>query len=342
MKTLNETILNNISPLGDYLQNVPKPIKLLFLGEVSDPKHGNDYFKYIKQDIEDADLVICQYNYFNDDCDDFIKYLKSTGVKYALCANTHSYDNELDAVKHTVDVMYENELWHTGVYHDDIDRQTHTPSIIRVKNFRIGFISYTEKLTDNRFEDSNVNIFIGPDGTMRQKRLNEEIAKLQDQEVDMIICSLCFAEEYTFATSKRQKRIADWLFSQGVDMIIGQGSHQVQKIEFNPADENHDTAKLIAYSLGNCLSSHHMDEYSDADGGVILKVNINKNEKCIDSASYKMVWSGKSMYQDDDAYYTIPIRSQNVIDKTDDKFVKFMNNAHNLALCNNVNVNEEI
>lgn len=342
MKTLNETILNNISPLGDYLQNVSKPLKLLFLGEVSKPDSENDYFKFIKQDIEDADLVICNYRYFNEHNDAFIKYLHDNGVRYTFLADRHCYDEGLETVKTTVDRLYDNDMWHSGVYHDDIDRKTHTPSIIRVKGFRIGFMNYTVGLTDNKFEDSNVNIYMGPDNTLREKQFLEEIDKLKEQEVDMIICGLGFGDEYSYATTKKQKTVVEWLFSQDVSAVIGYGSHYVQKIEFNPQDEDNDAPTLVAYSLGNCLSQTHIEDYSDADGGLMLKVNIDKENKVIDSASYKLVWCGKSMYESDDAYYAIPIRSQNIIKKDSDKFSNFVTNSHNLSLANNINVNEEI
>lgn len=342
MKTLNETILDNISPFGDYLRNVRHPLKLLFLGEIKKPSGESDYFKYIKQDIEDADLVFCQYKYYDNDCDAFVKYLRENGVRYAFLADKHAYDNGLDTLKSTVNTLYNNDLWHSGVYRDDIDRQKHTPSIVRIRDFRIGLMSYTEELVDNKFEDSNVNIFIGPDGTLREKMLTENIKQLKDQDVDMIICNICFKNEYTFATTKRQKHIVDFLFKNGVAIVIGQGAHYVQKVEFNPQNDVYDNDTLVAYSLGNCLSNPHMDEYCDADGGIMLHVDIDTGRKQVDNASYKIVWCAKSIYESDDAYYTIPIKSQNVIKKDSDKFGNFITNAHNQALNNNVNVSEEI
>ena len=116
--------------------------------------------------------------------------------------------------------------------------------------------------------------------------------------------SSCYAIEQN--SHKEEKHIVDFLFKNGVAIVIGQGAHYVQKVEFNPQNDVYDNDTLVAYSLGNCLSNPHMDEYCDADGGIMLHVDIDTGRKQVDNASYKIVWCAKSIYESDDGLLNGP------------------------------------
>ena len=336
MKNFTETF-NNIQPMDNYLDTSEETIQILFTGTINHPLCDNDFLKYIKPDFENADLVVGQYREFSH-VNELPKYLKNNGVHYVTCASQNCYDSGLDVVKDTVEKLYDADLWHTGVYRDNFDREKHNPSIIKVKGIRIGFINYTEKLNDLRFEDSNVNIFIAPDQTLRQKQITSDIELLKAQNVDIIICCLDWANENRYDTTKRQKTIVDWLFTQNVDAVICSGRGYVQKCEFQHNEDSKPT--LVAYSLGNFVGPHYEDE--NANGGIILKVNISKEKKQITGAKYKLVWCSQSLYEGDNTRYVIPIKSQNIIKKDMEQFMTFITDTHNLGVANNVNVDEEI
>ena len=74
-----------------------------------------------------------------------------------------------------------------------------------------------------------------------------DIEKVRDQ-VDVVMVSMHWGNEYTHVPSAEQRRQAEYLSSLGVDVIIGHHSHTIQPIEFVG-----DT--LVIYSLGNFISA---------------------------------------------------------------------------------------
>ena len=77
--------------------------------------------------------------------------------------------------------------------------------------------------------------------------VKEDIEKVRDK-VDVVMVSMHWGIEYTHTPTEEQKRIANYLASLGVDIIIGHHPHVIQPIEFIG-----DT--LVIYSLGNFISA---------------------------------------------------------------------------------------
>ena len=74
---------------------------------------------------------------------------------------------------------------------------------------------------------------------------------MRDQ-VDVVMVSMHWGNEYTHVPSAEQRRQAEYLSSLGVDVIIGHHSHTIQPIEFVG-----DT--LVIYSLGNLISAQETE-----------------------------------------------------------------------------------
>lgn len=103
-------------------------------------------------------------------------------------------------------------------------------------------------------------------------RYSEEVVKRDIEavrdKVDVLFVSMHWGTEYQHKADNRQKQIASYLASLGVDVVIGTHPHVVEEIEFID-----DT--MVIYSLGNFISAQR--GISRLTGGVVA-IDIHKIE----------------------------------------------------------------
>lgn len=80
-----------------------------------------------------------------------------------------------------------------------------------------------------------------------EERVKKDIESVHDQ-VDLLMVSMHFGEEYKEQPTAKQKKIAEYLSSLGVDIVIGHHPHVVEPIEFIGNT-------MVIYSLGNFISA---------------------------------------------------------------------------------------
>ncbi len=100
-----------------------------------------------------------------------------------------------------------------------------------------------------------------------EETVKNDIEKVRDS-VDVLLVSMHWGEEYNNDIIPKQKEIANYLASLGVDIIIGTHPHVIE-----PIDYIGDT--LVIYSLGNFLSGQ---EGIDRLIGLMVAVDIEKKE----------------------------------------------------------------
>ena len=76
----------------------------------------------------------------------------------------------------------------------------------------------------------------------------------------------------TNKVNSEQENIANFLISEGVDMILGSHPGVVQKMEIKQNKEGKNI--LVAYSLGNFLATFGNDNYNTE---ILLNVQLGKN-----------------------------------------------------------------
>ena len=86
--------------------------------------------------------------------------------------------------------------------------------------------------------------------------------------------------EYQLKSDKIQHKWANFLISNGIDLIIGSHPHVVQEVEFKV-----DCGKFVPifYSLGNFVSNQRERH---RNGGILAKIEINPKVKNISTVSY--------------------------------------------------------
>lgn len=164
------------------------------------------------------------------------------GFNLVSLANNHTLDRGETAIlnSHQYWKQYPDVLT-AGSFSskDEMDQ----PNIGEVNGIRYAFFAYTDW----------TNGLVAPSGKeYLLARYSNELAK-QDIEkvrgqVDVVIVSMHFGDEYSLSVSSRQREIATYLASLGVDIVIGHHPHVVEPIEMID-----DT--LVIYSLGNFISA---------------------------------------------------------------------------------------
>ena len=104
-----------------------------------------------------------------------------------------------------------------------------------------------------------------------KEKVKEDINKVRDK-VDVLIVAMHWGVEYTTTPTKYQVDEAEFLASQGVDIIIGTHPHVIQPVTWID-----DT--LVVYSLGNFISAQYQDDNYNKAVGLMSSLKITKTTK---------------------------------------------------------------
>ena len=129
---------------------------------------------------------------------------------------------------------------------------------------------------------------MGPSILCAEKAKND-IESIKDQ-VDVIIVSMHWGEEYTHTPTYVQKREAQYLSSLGVDLIIGSHPHVIM-----PVDYVGDT--LVIYSLGNFVSGQAPLGLAKTIGLLVgMDIVVKENKVTFENMDYKLLYTYSTSY----------------------------------------------
>lgn len=254
------------------------------------------YFDDIKQHIQTADIAVGNlettfagskvgysgYPTFNTP-EILAKNLKKVGFDVVSTANNHCMDKGYSGIVSTIDYLDEADLSHTGTFKSKEDQETIL--IKNVKNVNIAFLSFTygtNGIPVPKDKSYAVNLI---DTDLIKKQI--ELAKKENP--DLICVSMHWGVEYQTTPNQEQKDLANFLFENGVDVILGNHSHVPQPMEKRTIKLDDGTTKdgFVIYSLGNFMANQNYKYTSDS---AILKLQITKNGQTgkisIDTVTY--------------------------------------------------------
>ncbi len=172
--------------------------------------------------------------------------LVSAGFNMVSLANNHSLD------KNEKGILYSNEFWRkqekvikTGTFSSWQERNE--IPIYAQNEIKFSFLSYT--MTTNGLKTPNgkeylVNVY-------SEEQVKLDIDKAKEQGAEVIIVAMHWGNEYTHVPNTKQKEVAKYLSSLGVNLIIGSHPHVIQPIGY--VDNT-----LVIYSLGNFISAQRV------------------------------------------------------------------------------------
>lgn len=207
-------------------------------------------------------LGISGYPSFNSP-DEIGDNLTDIGFNLVSLANNHTMDKGEDAV------LYSNSYWKSkniitsGSYSSY--EEANKINIYDKNEIKYAFLSYTTLSNKYVHKEYLLNIY-------SDEKVKNDVDKIKDN-VDIIIVSMHWGVEYTNTPNYEQKRIAEYLSSLGVNLVIGHHPHVVQPVEFV-----NDT--LVIYSLGNFISNQ-LSIGLNQGIGLIVGVDIYMEEEKI-------------------------------------------------------------
>lgn len=216
--------------------------------------------------------------------------LKKLGFDVLSTANNHCYDSNYAGIESTIDYLDQADISHTGTYKSEEDQNKIL--IKNVKGINIAFLSFTygtNGITVPQDKAYSVNLI---DKELIKKQI--DLAKAKNP--DLISVSMHWGVEYQTKPNTEQKELADFLFQNGVDLIIGNHPHVLQPMEKRTITLSDGSTKdgFIVYSLGNFLADQNKT-YTRDTAILNLKITKSKDKKItIDSASYTPVYIYKN------------------------------------------------
>lgn len=307
----------NIKATGDIMFHPSQ------LDGAYDPATGtydfHNSFKAVKDILQAADVAIANfegttagnevYDYqgyplFNAP-DEVLDAIKDAGFDILSTVNNHSLDTRKAGVIRTVQEISKRGMDPIGTY---VEKPETRVLMKDVKGIKIAFLAYTEMVNglESTMSPDDLDAMIN---IINETKILEDIAYAKSQNADIIIASLHWGDEYARVQADRQEALADMLFTEGVDIILGSHPHVIQ-----PAQrlEYGGKTKFVAYSMGNFLSNQRIetlvpygmteDVSKYTEDGVIVDINIEKNgetgEVSIKDISYIPLWVYKGTTAD--------------------------------------------
>ena len=108
---------------------------------------------------------------------------------------------------------------------------------------------------------------------------------------ELVAVCIHWGDEYKLLPNNTQRQLADYLESQGVDLIIGAHPHVIQPMGLRPNRYFPDRKVFLIYSLGNFVSNM---KTADTRGGAMAHLRIYRDDEGkarLKEASYRLLFT---------------------------------------------------
>ncbi len=238
------------------------------------------------------------------------------GFNLVSLANNHSLDKGEAGILSSLNYWKsKKKIMTAGSYSSFEDRDK---DVIMEKNgITYALLSYTTTtngLSVPRGKEYLVNVY-------SDEQAKKDIERLRGK-VDLLMVAMHWGEEYTHTPTAEQERIANYLASLNVDIVIGHHPHVIQPVEFIGKT-------MVIYSLGNFIASQYGIEKLT---GLVMSIDVHKvvtdgevevslrNPK----ASLSYVYSIKTSYRYGYKLYPYESLNDNLLKDYKSYYYKFM------------------
>ena len=335
----NHTV--NLTFVGDAMQHAPQ---ITAARQADGTYDYSQCFQHLVDDITWADLAVVNLEcplggkpYTGYPCfsapDSYARQLRDVGFDLFLTANNHCLDRRDKGLVRTCQMLDSLGIPHIGTYRNQQERDRAVPLIVNVKGMKIAFLDYTYGTNGIPIQGDVVVDLID------QQLIARDIAIARQRGAHAICVNLHWGIEYQLKPVAEQRTLADFLVTQGVDLIIGGHPHVVEPMEVRYSKE-YDKNVLLVYSMGNFISNQ-----SDIDtrGGAMVKVSLRMegNHAVIVDPRYKLFFVQKPIARGQN-YVLIPEARPDLLrPDSRSEFTRFMTRTHNLVTNHNKDVPQE-
>ncbi len=199
-----------------------------------------------------------------------IPALQGSGFSVLSVANNHVGDWGRDAYADTLERLKENEILFTGGGMNKTEAQQ--PAIFEKNGMKIGYLGFSDTGPEwMKATDTEAGLLLAND-------LNfSEIIQNAATQVDHLIVSFHWGEEYKTKHNDRQEKLAHEAIDAGAKIVIGHHPHVIQDTEvYSPKSCTQSSCMgFIAYSLGNFIFDQHFSE--NTMQGMLLELKLKKD-----------------------------------------------------------------
>lgn len=218
--------------------------------------------------------------------------LRESGFRILATANNHGFDQGHQGLRETLARLRAEGLSSLG---SGLDRkEAEAPLLLECRGLRFAFLARTDIFNADLNQDESRPWIAGLD----LDRLEVQVRALRSQ-VDVLILSVHWGNEYQLRPSVRQKASAERLVAAGVDLIVGHHPHVLQPLVWIEAGGRKGA---VAYSLGNFISNQdrHYRWMEDPaqlgdnrDGGLLEAIFSREpgGAVCLDSVRVRPLWT---------------------------------------------------
>ncbi len=191
--------------------------------------------------------------------DDLAHDLKALGFDLCLTANNHSLDHGFSGLSRTLDVLDQAGLAHVGTSRTQ-EECGQNIVLADVGGISVAFLGYTygtngipvpkkHPYAVNLFNSDYLSTLSTPD----RDRLAADLGAARDLGPDLVAVMIHWGAEYQTKQNRYQEELAEFLFQQGADIILGGHSHVPQPMELRTLPDGRQG--FVCFSLGNFISS---------------------------------------------------------------------------------------
>jgi poly-gamma-glutamate synthesis protein (capsule biosynthesis protein) len=202
--------------------------------------------------------------------------LAGAGINILSVANNHVGDWGREAYTDTLSRLRENEILYTGGGMNS--EEAEQPVVMEKYGIKLGFLGFSDKgpgwMGAGEYQ---------PGLLLASNPRFDEIIQTASKQVDYLIVSFHFGEEYQAKHDERQAELAHRAVDDGAKLIIGSHPHVVEDYETYQGS-------FIAYSLGNFIFDQKFSEATMQGGLLLVKLgkdgslSVTKNTIKLNSA----------------------------------------------------------
>lgn len=208
--------------------------------------------------------------------------MKDLGFDVVTTNNNHSLDKGYTGLVSTIEELDKVGISHLGTY-SSAEAQAEILTK-EVNGIKLAFLSYT-------YGTNGIPVPSGKEyciNLIDKDLIKRDLDKAKNLNVDLICVSMHWGEEYRLKATKNQQELADFLFKNGADIILGGHPHVLEPMERREITLDDGTVKpgFLIYSLGNFISGQ-VKEYTTQS--IILNLKVTKHKEgnmTIDDVSY--------------------------------------------------------
>ena len=245
--------------------------------------------------------------------------LSEIGFDVMLTANTYSITNGINGLVNTAKFLNAAGIDNVGTHISDPDETAGAGAIVReINGIKIAFIGFTKGVDGMKLPANNEYavdlLYSDYTGTYSKIDTSSILDRIDDAKAlkpDLIVAMCHWGGEFDLEPTDSQKDIADLMFENGVDVILGSHSHIVGPmgyVDVETVDGEKKTC-FIAYSLGNFISDMDKDYSMES---VILNLEFTKSgetgKTTVSNANYTPLYILDAGEGADVRFEILPIR----------------------------------